>query len=136
LHLLMPACVLATAWIAVVSRYVRTQLLEVIRQDYIRTARAKALSENTVLFRHALRNALIPVITVVGGSLANLFSGAVVIENVFSWPGMGRMAIESVNSRDYPVIMGVVVLASVLVIAGNLLADIAYGWADPRIQQQ
>jgi peptide/nickel transport system permease protein len=135
-HLFLPAVVLATGGIANYSRYMRTETLEVIRQDYIRTAYAKGLVPWVVLYRHALRNALIPLVTILGGSLASLFSGALVIENVFSWPGMGRLGYDAVLQRDYPVLMGLTVISSVLVILGYLLADIAYAIVDPRIRRE
>jgi len=135
-HLFLPAVVLATGGIANYSRYMRTETLEIIRQDYIRTAYAKGLVPWVVLHRHALRNALIPLVTILGGSLASLFSGALVIENVFSWPGMGRLGYDAVLQRDYPVLMGLTVISSVLVILGYLLADIAYAIVDPRIRRE
>ncbi|MCI0476069.1 MAG: ABC transporter permease [Anaerolineales bacterium] len=135
-HLLLPALITSTGWIAVFSRYMRTEMLEVIRQDYIRTAYAKGLKPRVVFFVHALRNALIPLITVLGGSLPALLSGAAISEYVFSWPGMGRMAVDAVFARDYPVTMGLLLVSSVLIVAGNLLSDIAYGWVDPRIRLQ
>jgi peptide/nickel transport system permease protein len=135
-HLFLPAMVLATGGIANYSRYMRTETLEVIRQDYIRTAYAKGLVPWVVLHRHALRNALIPLVTILGGSLASLFSGALVIENVFSWPGMGSLGYAAVLQRDYPVLMGLTVISSVLVILGYLLADITYALVDPRIRRE
>lgn len=135
-HLFLPAIITSTGWIAVFSRYMRTEVLEVIRQDYIRTAHAKGLKPRIVFFVHALRNALIPLITVLGGSLPALLSGAAISEYVFSWPGMGRMAVDAVFARDYPVTMGLLLISSVLIVAGNLLSDIAYGWVDPRIRLQ
>ncbi|GAB4514945.1 MAG: oligopeptide ABC transporter permease AppB [Anaerolineae bacterium] len=133
-HLILPASVLATGWIANLSRYMRTETLEVIRQDYIRTAHAKGLRPRTVWFVHAARNALIPLVTILGPSLGGLLAGAVITERVFSWPGMGRMAIDAVFSRDYPVIMGNLIIASTLVVLGNLLSDILYGVVDPRVR--
>jgi peptide/nickel transport system permease protein len=133
-HLFLPAVLLGTASWITFSRYMRTEMLEVISQDYIRTAKAKGLPAHSVLLRHTLRNALIVLITLLGGTLAALLSGAVLIENVFSWPGMGRLAIEAANQRDYPMLMALSVLGAVLLIIGNLLADIAYGFVDPRIK--
>jgi peptide/nickel transport system permease protein len=135
-YLFLPAVITSTGWIAVFSRYMRTEVLEVIRQDYIRTAHAKGLKPRIVFFVHALRNALIPLITVLGGSLPALLSGAAISEYVFSWPGMGRMAVDAVFARDYPVTMGLLLISSVLIVTGNLLSDIAYGWVDPRIRLQ
>jgi len=109
-------------------------MLEVIHQDYIRTARAKGASERVVLIRHAIRNALLPMITVAGLQLPTLLSGALVTETVFTWPGMGRLFLDSLSYRDYPVVMGVLMLSAVLVLIGNMLADILYAVADPRIR--
>ncbi len=134
-HLVMPAFTLAFISIAQWNRYVRASMLEVIRQDFIRTARAKGLRERFVIFRHALRNALIPFATLLGLSLPGLVGGALIIETIFSWPGMGRLAFTAATQRDYPVIMGVVMMSSILVILGNLAADITYGFLDPRIKQ-
>ncbi len=133
-HLILPASVLATGWIANLSRYMRTETLEVIRQDYIRTAHAKGLRAHTVWFVHAARNALIPLVTVLGPALGGLLAGAVITERVFAWPGMGRMTIDAVFARDYPVIMGNLIIASVLVVLGNLLSDLLYGVVDPRVR--
>ncbi len=135
-HLVMPAFVLATISMAGWSRYIRGSMLEVIRQDYVRTARAKGLRERLVIVRHALRNALIPVATLMGLSIPNLVGGALITETIFSWPGIGRLAWHATTKRDYPIIMGVVVMSTVVVILGNLAADIAYGLLDPRIQME
>jgi peptide/nickel transport system permease protein len=134
LHLVMPTLVLGMGMMASKMRYMRSSMLEVIRMDYIRTARSKGLSESVVIFGHALRNALLPIITLMGIIIPGLFSGAVVVEQIFSWPGMGRMAIEATFMRDYPVQMGVILISSVMVIIGSLLADIGYALADPRIK--
>jgi len=133
-HLVLPGIVLGTGSLAVFARYMRTEVLDVLGLDYVRTARAKGLPESHVLYRHALRNALIPVATVVGGSLPALLAGAATTEYVFSWPGMGRLAVDAAGSRDYPVVMGLVLIAAVLILVGNLLSDILYGLIDPRIQ--
>lgn len=133
-HLLGPALVLATLEIAAWSRYLRSMLLESLRQDYIQTARAKGLGEGRVILRHALRNALLPLITLLGLQGGRLIGGAMITETVFSWPGMGRLLVESLAARDYPVLMGAFMLMATLVIAGNLAADLAYGVADPRIR--
>lgn len=133
-HLILPAIVLAFAGIANMSRYVRGEMLDVIRQDYVRTARAKGLAESVVRYRHALRNALIPVITILGLNLRGLFGGAALIETIFAWPGMGRLIVEQAFARDFPVVMGATLIGTVLVILGALLADICYAWADPRIR--
>lgn len=133
-HLFLPAVLTGlTGWL-VLSRYMRSEFLDVVNQDYVRTARAKGLKESVVVTRHALRNALIPVITILGGSLAGLLSAGVLIEYTFSWPGLGRLSYESALARDYPVLMALVVITAALVILGNLLADIAYGFVDPRVK--
>ncbi len=133
-HLVGPALALSLAGIANYSRLMRTEVLDVITQDFIRTARAKGLREQVVLAVHALRNALLPMITALGGLLAVLISGAVVIEQVFSWPGMGRMAFEAARSKDYPIVMAVVVISSALLLVSYILRDLAYGVADPRVR--
>ncbi len=133
-HLIAPAAVLATLYIAAWSRYVRSSLLEVIHQDYVRTARAKGLGERVVLVRHALRNALLPLVTLIGLQGGSLVGGAMITEVVFAWPGMGRLLAESLTSRDYPVLMAAFMIMAVLTVLGNLVADLAYGWIDPRIR--
>ncbi len=135
-HLILPATVLAVAGAGALTRYVRSSMLEVLGQEYVRTARAKGLAEIIVLRRHALRNALIPVVTLAGLQIPALLAGAVITEQVFEWPGMGRLTIEAINQRDYPVLMGITLIAAVLVAAGNLLADIAYSVIDPRIRYE
>ncbi len=136
MHLVLPVTVLSLQNTGVVMRYTRSSMLDVIRQDYVRTARAKGLRNQIVLLRHALRNALIPVITLVGLQLPILLSGAIITEQIFNWPGMGRLTVEAINQRDYPTIMGLNLMIAILVVIGNLLADIAYGVVDPRIRQQ
>jgi peptide/nickel transport system permease protein len=121
---------------AAVMRFTRSSLLEALRQDYVRTARAKGLADSRVIWRHALRNALIPVVTVVGLSLPTLVGGAVLTETVFAWPGIGRLAVGAVFERDYPVIMGVNLVVAGVVIAGNMLVDVIYTVIDPRISYQ
>ncbi|HSW35570.1 MAG TPA: ABC transporter permease [Candidatus Limnocylindrales bacterium] len=133
-HLVLPLFVLSCASTASFVRYIRSSMLEVIRQDYVRTARAKGLSEKVVIYKHALRNALIPVITILGLSLPYLFSGAILTEVVFAWPGMGSLSVEAVMTRDYPLLMGINLILAMLVILGNLLADIFYAVVDPRIR--
>jgi peptide/nickel transport system permease protein len=133
-HLILPLSVLLFGLMASKSRYMRSSMLEVIRQDYIRTARSKGLSERKVIFKHALRNALLPIITIIGFQIPGIFSGSLFIEQIFAWPGMGRLAINAIYVRDYQTIMGVTMIASVLVIIGNLLADVLYAIVDPRIQ--
>lgn len=134
-HILMPAFALAIVQLAGWTRYIRAQMLEVIRQDYIRTARAKGLREGLVIYRHAFRNALLPLVTLFGLSIPQFFSGALIIETIFSWPGIGRLTFDAAVSRDYTMIMGTVLLSSTMVVIGNLLADVAYGLLDPRIKQ-
>lgn len=133
-YLIMPAAVLGLMNTAKWSRYMRSSMLEVLSQNYIRTARAKGVPERRVIYRHALRNALTPIITVMGLDLPNFFAGAVVIETIFSWPGMGRLFINAVGNRDYQVLMGIVMITAVLIIAGNFLADILYAVFDPRVK--
>ncbi|SDP64168.1 peptide/nickel transport system permease protein [Sulfitobacter litoralis] len=135
-HLVGPSIVLALVSTAVWSRYMRSSMLDVINQDYIRTARAKGVSERRILFRHAMRNALLPMITIAGVQLPVLLSGALVTETVFTWPGMGRLFLDSISYRDYPVVMGVLMFSAVIVLLGNLLADLLYSVADPRISRQ
>lgn len=133
-HILMPAFVLGLANTAALTRYTRSSMLEVIHQEYITTARAKGLSERLILYRHALRNALIPVITVIGLSLPSLLGGSVIIENIFQWPGMGMLSIEAIWQRDYPVLMGINLVAAISVLLANLITDVIYGFIDPRIK--
>jgi peptide/nickel transport system permease protein len=133
-HLILPVSTLTLALAAGVARYTRGQMLEVVRQDYIRTARAKGLPERTVIWKHALRNSLIPVITLLGLYIPFLFSGAVFVEMIFAWPGMGRIIVDAIFMRDYPVVMATSFVFAVMVILGNLLADILYAVADPRIR--
>jgi len=133
-HLVLPCLVLTLVTIATWSRYMRAAMLDVISQDYIRTARAKGVRRRAVLVRHALRNALLPMITVAGLQLPTLLGGALVAETVFTWPGMGRLFLDSIGYRDYPVVMGLLMFSALLVLLGNLLADILYVVADPRIR--
>ncbi|BBK38747.1 ABC transporter permease [Allostella sp. ATCC 35155] len=135
-HLIGPSMVLGLVTTAIWSRFMRSSMLDVINQDYVRTARAKGLSERIVLVRHVLRNALLPMITIAGLEVPTLLSGALVTETVFTWPGMGRLFLDSIGYRDYPVVMGLLTFTAILVIIGNLLADILYVVADPRIRLQ
>jgi len=135
-HLVLPVGISALTGLAGISRYMRSSMLEVVRQDYVTTARAKGLTERTVIYRHALRNALLPVVTILGLSLPSLIGGSVIFEQIFAIPGMGLLFYESVLSRDYPVIMGILVIGAVLTLLGNLLADISYAIADPRLRRQ
>jgi peptide/nickel transport system permease protein len=132
-HLVMPSVVLATFPLAQLTRYVRSSMVESLAQDYVRTARAKGLPERSVLARHALRNALIPMVTVLGVLTPRLLGGAVVTETIFAWPGLGRLAVEAAVTRDYPVILGATVLVSALVVVSNLVTDLLYVVIDPRI---
>jgi peptide/nickel transport system permease protein len=133
-HLILPVGTLTLALAAGVARYTRGQMLEVVRQDYIRTARAKGLPERTVIMKHALRNSMLPVITLLGLYLPFLFSGAVLIELIFAWPGMGRIMVDAIFQRDYPLVMATSFVFAVLVVVGNLIADVLYAVADPRIR--
>ena len=133
-HLLLPSMLGATGGIAVLSRYVRSQMLEVEAQDYVRTARAKGLPAEQVHYRHALRNALLPFVTMFGLVLPGLIGGSVIIESIFSWPGMGRMAYEAILARDYPVILTVNFVSAVLVLGGTFISDLLYLMVDPRIR--
>ena len=133
-HLLLPSFLGATVGIAMLSRYVRSQMLEVESQDYVRTARAKGLPTDTVHYKHALRNALLPFVTMFGLILPGLIGGSVIIESIFSWPGIGRMAYEAILARDYPVILTVNFVSAVLVLVGTFISDILYMVVDPRIR--
>ncbi|MGD2271672.1 MAG: ABC transporter permease [Desulfobacterales bacterium] len=133
-HLLIPSVLGATGGIAVLSRYVRSQMLEVEGQDYVRTAKAKGLPPDTVHYKHALRNALLPFVTMFGLILPGLIGGSVIIESIFSWPGIGRMAYEAILARDYPVILTVNFVSAVLVLAGTFISDVLYMVVDPRIR--
>ncbi|HLX35961.1 MAG TPA: ABC transporter permease [Candidatus Limnocylindrales bacterium] len=132
-HLVLPVTTLAVIQVAGWSRYMRASMLEVMRQDFIRTARSKGLASSQVIRKHALRNALIPIVTLLGLTIPSLLSGAAITETVFSWPGLGYLGVTSVIERDYPVVLAVVMIGGVMVILGNLLADIAYAVVDPRI---
>jgi peptide/nickel transport system permease protein len=134
--MIVPALVLGTSLSAVTMRMTRTMMLEVLRQDYIRTAWAKGLQERVVILRHAVRNALIPVVTLIGLQAPLLIGGAVIIEQIFVLPGMGLMMLEAVNQRDYPVITGVFLVVGVTVMLINLLVDLSYGLLDPRVRHQ
>ncbi len=133
-HLILPAAILGLNLSGPFVRYARSSLLEVIRQDYLTTARAKGLPGRIVVLRHAVPNAVIPLITVIGIQVPLLFAGAVVVEQIFSWPGMGQMALASITQRDYPVLTGFIMIVAVLVLVSNLLADFAYAVVDPRIR--
>ncbi len=134
-HLIMPVVLGAFGGLAGLSRYMRSNMLEVVRQEYIQTARAKGISENRVIFKHAMRNALLPVITILGLSVPTLIGGSVIFETIFAIPGMGRLFYQGVMSRDYPVVLGILFIGAVLTLIGNLLADVGYALADPRIRE-
>jgi peptide/nickel transport system permease protein len=135
-HLMLPSIILAIGGIAALSRYTRSSMLEVIRQDYIRTAKAKGVPEETVYYKHGLRNALLPIITLFGFLIPGLIGGSLFMETVFAWPGIGRLAYQAVLARDYPVVMTINTITAVLVLIGNFVADILYAVADPRIRYQ
>jgi peptide/nickel transport system permease protein len=135
-HLVIPSLMSAVAGIAVLSRYVRSQMLEVIGQDYVRTARAKGLPEDAVIYRHALRNALLPFVTMFGFLLPALIGGSVIFEQIFAWPGLGRLGYEAILARDFPVILTLNFIAAVLTLAGTFVSDILYAVVDPRIRLQ
>ncbi|MDB4895819.1 MAG: Dipeptide transport system permease protein DppB [Firmicutes bacterium] len=133
-HMILPAVTLSTALMGLVTRLVRSSMLEVMHADYVRTARSKGLKERNVIFRHALRNAMIPVITVIGLQIGGILSGSVITETVFAWPGVGRMVVTAVLQRDYPVVQGVTLVFTVVFIAVNLVVDLGYAFVDPRIR--
>lgn len=133
-HIVLPAAVLTFGSLASLVRYTRTSMLEVIKQDYIRTARSKGLKEKVVVYKHAFRNALIPIVTLVGASIPGLFSGAAILERTFTWPGIGNMLVQSVFDRDYNLLIGLNVFFAFLTLMGNLFADIGYAFVDPRVK--
>ncbi len=135
-YLTLPALTLGLGTIASIARYMRASLLEVLPQDYLRTAKAKGLKETAVIYKHALRNALIPILTLVGFMIPSIFSGAVIVENIFAWPGLGSLAIQAVTERNYPVMMGINLMFAILIFLGSLVADLSYVWADPRIRYE
>ncbi len=135
-HMVMPVIVLVVSLTGSNIRYIRSSMLEILQQDYLRTARAKGVGRMRVIYKHALRNALLPIITVIGMQIPMLFGGTIIVEQVFSWPGLGLMTMNAISSRDYPVIMGVCLLSAVVVLLANLLTDIFYALADPTIQLQ
>ncbi len=133
-HLILPVLTLSVISIAGWSRYMRSSMLDVLHQDYVRTAKAKGLPRRAVIYQHALRNALIPIVTLIGLSIPGLIAGAAITETIFTWPGLGSLFVEAVGTRDYPVVLALTMVGGVAVIAGNLLADILYGLVDPRIR--
>lgn len=134
LHLILPAVTLGSGAAAIIARLTRSSMLEVLRQDYIRTARAKGVTDRRMIYRHALKNAMIPVVSIVGLQFASLLGGAVIVETVFGWPGIGRLAVDAIFNRDIPVIQAVVLVAAVIFVLVNLIVDLLYGWLDPRIR--
>ena len=135
-HLILPVVTLGLGWVSWYSRYLRSSMLDVLHQGYVRTARAKGLSERIVLRRHAFKNAAIPLITVVALDLATLVTGALYVEIIFSWPGMGQLFYRAATRRDYPVLMAVTMLAAVVVVLANIIADVVYAWVNPRIRYE
>jgi len=135
-HMALPALVLGIESTAAIMRYTRTSMLEVIRQDYMVTARSKGLSQVRIIMRHALRNALLPVITIIGLRLPSLFGGAIIIETIFNWPGMGTLYMDGVSTRDYPLIMSMVLISAVVIVVSNLLTDHTYALVDPRVRYE
>ncbi len=133
-HLALPALILGFGYNAILMRYTRSSMLEVVRATYVTTARAKGLRERSVVLRHAFRNALLPVLTIIGLALPEMVGGAVITETVFTWPGMGSLLIDAVNGRDYPLIMGISLSIAIAVLLANLITDVVYAWADPRIR--
>jgi peptide/nickel transport system permease protein len=135
-HLILPVTMGAVGWVAWYSRFLRSGMLDVIHQDYIRTARAKGLSERLVMFRHALKNAVIPLVTIFALDIPYIFAGSLYVEMIFSWPGMGRLYYQAATGRDYPLLMAILIIASGFTVIANLMADIAYGYLDPRIRYE
>jgi peptide/nickel transport system permease protein len=133
-HLILPASIIAINYIAQTMRYTRSAMLEVLGQDYVRTARAKGLNDRVVVVRHAFRNALLPIITLIGASVPALIGGAIFIESIFGWPGVGRLLLSGVEARDYPVIIGVTFVLAIVTLVANLVTDVAYALVDPRIR--
>ena len=133
-HLVLPSVALGAGWIAWYSRFLRSSMLEVLHEDYVRTARAKGVRERGVYYYHALRNAIIPLVTMIALDIPSLFAGALFVETIFSWPGMGRLFWDAARGRDYPVLLGVVMITAVIIIVCNILADLAYGLLDPKVK--
>jgi peptide/nickel transport system permease protein len=133
-HLLLPALALSTVPMAIVARMTRGAMIEVLHQDYVRTARAKGLRDRVVVGSHAFRNALLPVVTIVGLQVGTLLSGAILTETIFSWPGIGRWVYESIQLRDYPVVQSMTLVIAVVFVVTNLLVDLSYAWLDPRVR--
>ena len=133
-HLVLPVIALSLGWVAWYSRFLRSSMLDVLHEDYIRTARAKGLHDGLVHYKHALRNAILPLVTLIALDLPSVFAGALFVETIFSWPGMGRLFWDAARGRDYPVLLGVVMITAVLIIVCNILADLAYGILDPQVK--
>lgn len=135
-HLVLPVTALSLGWAAWYSRFLRSSMLDVLHEDYIRTARAKGVIDRYVYYKHALRNAILPLVTLIALDLPSLFAGALFVETIFSWPGMGRLFWDAARGRDYPVLLGVVMITAVLIISANILADLAYGLLDPQVKYE
>lgn len=135
-HLILPAITLGTSMAAILTRMVRSSMLDILKEEYIKTARAKGLTEQIILLKHALRNALLPVITIIGLQFGSLLAGSIITETIFSWPGVGRLTIQAIVSRDYPLVQGCVMIIALGYVFINLLTDIVYVWIDPRIQYE
>jgi peptide/nickel transport system permease protein len=135
-HLVLPVTALSLGWAAWYSRFLRSSMLDVLHEDYIRTARAKGVIDRLVYYKHALRNAVLPLVTLIALDLPSLFAGALYVETIFSWPGMGRLFWDAARGRDYPVLLGVVMITAVLIIVCNILADLAYGLLDPQVKYE
>jgi peptide/nickel transport system permease protein len=135
-HLVLPVTALSLGWIAWYSRFLRSSMLDILHEDYIRTARAKGLRAWAVHYKHALSNAMLPLITLIALDLPSLFAGALFVETIFSWPGMGRLFWDAAKGRDYPVLLSVVMVTAVLIIVCNILADLAYGWLNPQVKYE
>jgi peptide/nickel transport system permease protein len=135
-HYVLPAATLGAALSAILTRMVRAGMIEELQEEYVKTARAKGLPESKVLLKHALKNSLIPVVTVIGLQFGTLLAGAIITETIFSWPGIGRLTIQAINSRDYPLVQGCILMIASTYVAVNLLTDLVYGFLDPRIKYQ
>ncbi|MFN8435465.1 MAG: ABC transporter permease [Anaerolineales bacterium] len=135
-HLILPVTALSLGWVAWYSRFLRSSMLDVLHEDYVRTAHAKGLTDNLVYYKHALQNAILPLVTLIALDLPSLFAGALFVETIFSWPGMGRLFWDAAKGRDYPVLLGVVMLTAVLIIVCNIIADLAYGWLNPQVKYE
>jgi peptide/nickel transport system permease protein len=133
-HLVLPATIIAVNYIAQTMRYTRSAMLEVLSQDYVRTARSKGLNDRVVVARHAFRNALLPIVTLIGASVPALIGGAIFIESIFGWPGVGRLLLSGVESRDYPIIIGITFMLAIVTLLANLITDVVYALVDPRIR--